>query len=106
MAASLTVLAIGPAVSCVEEIGMIPLLLNNPTVGFMPTIPFTDEGETTEPSVSVPIATAHKLAATAAPEPELEPEGFLSKIYGFLVCPPRLLHPLDAACRTKICPLT
>ena len=75
MAASFTVLAIGPAVSCVDEIGMIPDLLNKPTVGLMPTKLFTDAGQVIEPSVSVPIATAHKLAATAAPEPALEPQG-------------------------------
>jgi hypothetical protein len=41
----------------------------------MPTIPLADAGQTTEPSVSVPTAAAQKLAATAAPEPELEPQG-------------------------------
>ena len=40
------------------------------------------------------MATAQKLADTAAPEPELEPQGLRSREYGFLVCPPRLLHPL------------
>ena len=67
----------------------------------MPTSPLTDDGETTEPSVSVPIATVHKLAATAAPDPELEPDGLLSKIYGHLVCLPRLLHPLEACVERK-----
>src|SRR5450432_2536895 len=94
MAASLTVLAIGPAVSCVLEIGIMPLRLNKPTVGFIPTMPQNEEGATTEPSVSVPMATAHRFAATAAPEPELEPQGLRSSTYGFFVCPPRLVHPL------------
>jgi hypothetical protein len=58
---------------------MIPDLPTNPTVGLIPTIPLTDEGLTTEPSVSVPIATAQRLADTAAAEPELEPDVFLSK---------------------------
>ena len=31
-----------------------------------------------EPSVSVPMAAAHRLAATATPEPELEPDGVRS----------------------------
>ena len=37
-----------------------------------------DDGHTIEPSVSVPIAAAHRFAATAAPEPELEPQGLRS----------------------------
>ena len=73
MAASRTVRAMGPAVSWVLEMGMMPLRLSRPTVGLRPTKPFTEDGDTTEPSVSVPMATAHRLAATAAPEPELEP---------------------------------
>src|SRR6201996_723757 len=94
IAASFTVRVIGPAVSCVAEMGIIPDRLHKPTVGFIPTIPFTDDGDTTEPSVSVPMATAHKLAATAVPEPALDPLGLRSNIYGLFVCPPRLLHPL------------
>ena len=53
----------------------MPLRLTRPTVGLMPTSPLIEEGETIEPSVSVPTATAHKLAAAAAPEPELDPDG-------------------------------
>jgi hypothetical protein len=34
----------------------------------------TDEGPVIEPSVSVPIAAAHRFAAAAAPEPELDPQ--------------------------------
>ena len=71
-------LAIGPAVSCVCEMGMIPERLNKPTVGFKPTTPLVEAGHVTEPSVSVPTDTAHKLAAVAAPEPELEPQGLRS----------------------------
>src|SRR5882724_11489760 len=93
MAASRTVRAIGPAVSCVCEIGMIPLPLMSPTVGLMPTSPLTEEGETMDPSVSVPIAAAQRLAAAAAPEPELEPEQLRSSEYGLRVRPPRPLQP-------------
>src|SRR2546427_3858679 len=60
----------------------------------MQTIPLADDGHTIEPSVSVPIARAHKLAATAPPDPELDPHGFRSSTYGFLACPPRPLQPL------------
>src|SRR5438093_4535015 len=61
----------------------------------MPTSALLLEGDTIEPSVSLPIATAHSEAATAAPEPELDPDGLRSKAYGFFVWPPRPLHPLD-----------
>ena len=73
---------------------MIPARLTSPTVGLIPATPQTDDGLTIEPSVSVPTATAQRLAAAAAPEPELEPEQLRSSAYGFLVSPPRPLHPL------------
>ena len=60
-----------------------------------PTTPQADAGQTIEPSVSVPTATAPKLADTAAAEPELEPHGFRSSTNGFRHCPPRALQPLD-----------
>ena len=37
----------------------------------MPTSPLADEGQTMEPSVSVPRVAAARLAADAVPEPEL-----------------------------------
>src|SRR6266480_2025185 len=74
--------------------GTMPARLISPTVGLIPTMPFVDEGETIEPSVSVPTATAQRFAATATAEPELEPEGLRSSAYGFRVSPPRPLHPL------------
>jgi hypothetical protein len=61
---------------------MIPLRETSPSVGFIPTIPFIEAGQTTEPSVSVPIAMAAKLAETATPDPEDEPHGLRSSIYG------------------------
>ena len=57
----------------------MPDLPTRPTVGLMPTIPLADDGQTTEPLVSVPMAMAQKLAAAAAPEPELEPHGLRSR---------------------------
>ena len=56
----------------------MPARLTRPTVGLIPTKEFADDGQTTEPSVSVPIAAAQRLAAVAAPEPELEPQGLRS----------------------------
>jgi hypothetical protein len=61
-------------VSWLCEIGTMPLRLTRPTVGFNPTMPQIEDGLTIEPSVSLPTAAAHRLAATAAAEPELEPE--------------------------------
>src|SRR5689334_21211208 len=72
----------------------MPARLTSPNVGLIPTSPFVDDGHTTEPSVSVPTATAQKLADAAAPEPELEPHGLRSSAYGLRVCLPRPLHPL------------
>ena len=78
IAASVTVRHIGPGVSCVYEIGTIPERLISPTVGFIPTMPLLFEGHTIEPLVSVPIAAMQRLAETATPDPELEPQGLRS----------------------------
>src|SRR5690242_579014 len=85
----------GPAVSWLCAIGTMPVRLTSPSVGLMPTSPLLVAGDTIEPSVSVPTATAARLAAIAAPEPELEPDGLRSSAYGFFVWPPRPLQPLD-----------
>src|SRR5580693_5638930 len=74
--------------------GMMPRPLSRPTVGLIPTMPFIDDGHTTEPSVSVPTAAAHRLADTATPDPELDPHGLRSSAYGLRVWPPRPLQPL------------
>src|SRR5215210_3019641 len=94
IAASVTVRAIGPAVSWLCAIGMMPLRLTRPRVGLMPTRPQEEEGQTIEPSVSVPTPTAAKLAAVAAPVPELEPQQLRFSAYGLRVNPPRPLQPL------------
>jgi hypothetical protein len=70
-AASPTVFVIGPAVSCVDEMGMMPARLTSPTVGLKPTTPLIDDGHTIEPFVSVPIAADAVPVATATAEPEL-----------------------------------
>lgn len=78
-----------------KEMGIIPDRLTRPTVGLIPTIPLLFAGQTMEPSVSVPIAITVRLAETATPDPELEPQGFRVRSYGFFVCPPSALHPLE-----------
>src|SRR5258708_7732905 len=74
--------------------GTMPARLMSPSVGLMPTTPLADDGQTIEPSVSVPTATVHKFAEVAAPDPELEPQALRSRAYGFFVSPPRPLQPL------------
>jgi hypothetical protein len=73
---------------------MTPERLTRPTVGLIPTRPLIEDGQMIEPSVSVPMATAHRFAESATPEPELEPQGLRSAAYGFTHWPPRALHPL------------
>jgi hypothetical protein len=48
----------GPAVSWLWAMGMMPDRPTSPTVGLSPTTPLTALGETIDPSVSVPIAAA------------------------------------------------
>jgi hypothetical protein len=78
MAASRTVRQIGPDVSWLWEMGTIPARLSRPTVGLSPTSEQQDDGETIEPSVSVPTETVQKFDDVATADPELEPEGLRS----------------------------
>src|SRR5215831_4369577 len=78
-AASATVRPCGPIVSWLCEIGITPARLVRPTVGLMPTTQLLLDGDMIEPSVSVPRLAAARLAATATPEPELEPPGLRSR---------------------------
>src|ERR1700761_9796110 len=93
-AASATEAAIGPAVSCARDSGTMPVLLTRPRVGLRPTTPQALDGETIDPSVSVPMASGAKPAERPAAEPELEPDGFRSSAYGFAVWPPTVDQPL------------
>ena len=54
---------------------MMPVRLTSPTVGLIPTMPLLLEGLTIEPSVSVPMATAQRLAAGATPDPAFPSDG-------------------------------
>src|SRR6201993_1474131 len=95
IAASATVRQIGPAVSWLCAIGIIPDRLTSPSVGLIPTTPFADEGHTIKPSVSDPTVTAQRFAATATPDPKHVPKGLRPTKYGLPFCPPRPLDPLD-----------
>src|SRR6185312_2820756 len=101
-AASATVRHSGPAVSWLWAIGIIPARLTSPTVGLKPTSPHAFAGLTIEPSVSVPIATAQRLALAATADPELEPEGVRSSTEGFRHWRPRPLQPLDERLDRKL----
>src|SRR3989449_11690212 len=74
-AASATVRACGPTVSCECEMGMTPARLTRPTVGLIPTTPFAVAGQTIEPSVSVPMDTAGGVAGGPGPGPGPEAQG-------------------------------
>src|ERR1700723_4528551 len=93
-AASATETAIGPAVSCTGDSGTMPVLLTRPRVGLTPTTPQALDGETIEPSVSVPTARGAKPADRPAAEPELDPAGVRASAYGFAVWPPSVDQPL------------
>src|SRR5262249_40563827 len=62
--------------------GTMPLMLNNPRVGFSPTILLNDAGTRPEPAVSVPSAKLTNPLATATAEPELEPPGMYAGSWG------------------------
>jgi len=53
----------------------------------MPTMPLMAEGNRIDPPVSVPIAPKQARAATAAPDPPLEPAGKRSVFQGFRTAP-------------------
>src|SRR3954471_19952316 len=94
-AASVTLRVIGPAVSCWAEMGTMASRLASPSVGLRPTTPLAPDGQTIEPSVSVPMATVARSEAAPTAEPELDPQGLRSRTYGLRVWPPTALHPLE-----------
>src|SRR5207302_9888999 len=97
IATSVTVRHIGPAVSWLCAIGIIPSCETNPTVGLSPTLRLFAEGQPTEPSVSVPTVAAQRLAAAATAEPELDPHGSRLRSYGSRVHAPRSLQPSNSS---------
>src|SRR5436190_14845385 len=87
MAASSTVRVIGPTWSKRYDMGNTPALLTRPYVGFNPTTPQADAGMRMLPPVSVPMAPSASPAATAAPEPPLDPPGMRVVSHGLRVAP-------------------
>ena len=78
---------IGDTVSIVHARGTTLWLLTRPMVGRMPTMPLTEEGRRMEPPVSVPSAPRQVRAATAAPDPPLDPAGKRSGFQGLRQVP-------------------
>ncbi len=75
----MAVRVMGPAVSWLCAIGTTPFPEMRPRVGFRPKVEFACDGAMIEPSVSLPTATAHRLAAVATADPELDPHGLSSR---------------------------
>jgi len=80
-------------VSWLWLIGTTCVRLTSPTVGFNPTMPLIEAGQVIEPSVSVPMAAATMPAATAAPDPDEDPQALRSSACGLRVWPPMALQP-------------
>ena len=67
--------------------GCTPWFETAPNVGRRPEMPQSDAGSRTDPPVSVPIAATQRSAATAAPEPPLDPPGIRSGAAGLTTAP-------------------
>src|SRR5688572_17118423 len=76
---------------------MAPLRLTRPKVGRNPVTPQRVEGDTIEPSVSVPIAKATNPALVAEADPAEEPLDPCFRFHGFLVTPPYQISPMAKA---------
>src|SRR5438876_6420727 len=93
VAASATDRVIGPAVSWLWAIGTIPLRLTRPSVGLRPTSELVLDGDTIDPSVSVPMAAAARSPATGQANPDWEREGCGRVERGFSSGRPGPPHP-------------
>ncbi len=74
--------AIGPGTSSDHDSGSTPWRLSRPKVGLRPLTPHAEAGIRTEPPVSLPSAAGTSRAASAAPEPPLEPPGMWAVFQG------------------------
>src|ERR671923_2267144 len=72
---------------------MMPARLMRPYVGFKPTTPQKEAGLRTEPPVSLPVAQVTRCAASATPEPELDPPGTISVFHGLRAVPNTSMLP-------------
>src|SRR6516225_10941235 len=86
-ALSRTVRVIGPSTDSVGHPRKPGNFGTSPNVGLSPTIPQKHDGILIEPPPSVPTESGAIPAATAAPDPPLDPPGVRSRFHGFLVSP-------------------
>ena len=82
-------------------------MLTRPIVVLRPVRPHHEAGSRTEPPVSVPIAHGAKPAATATPEPLLDPPGVraTSGSHGFHGVPRCWLVPQPPIANSTVCVL-
>src|SRR5579862_1272212 len=85
--ASSTVSANTDTQSSVRQAGTTPKVEIKPRLGFSPTILLKAAGTRPDPAVSVPSARGTSPAATATPEPELDPPGIMSGLKIFFGIP-------------------
>src|ERR1700678_208484 len=60
----------------------MPRRLRRPYVGLCPAMPHQAAGPRIDPPVSLPIAPMHRPAATAAPDPDDDPDGSSETSHG------------------------
>src|SRR5205823_395903 len=72
--------------------GMTPARLVSPSVGLIPTSPFSVDGLMIEPDVSEPTAAVANAIEPATPDPAEDPLGS-PKSYALFTCPPNELYP-------------
>src|SRR5215469_5322333 len=97
MAQSSTPRQIGPILSIVQLSAIAPLRLTRPYVGRKPTVPHSVDGETIEPSVSVPSEKPTSPAEVADAEPADDPLDPRSRFHGFFVRPSNQRSPCASA---------
>src|SRR5689334_5332675 len=85
--ASSTVSANTDTQSSVRQAGTTPLVLNQPRVGFRPTMLLNAAGTRPEPAVSVPSEKGTSPRATTTAEPALEPPLMYSLRNALLTAP-------------------
>src|SRR5438270_8519178 len=85
----------------------MPWVLTRPIVVLSPVRPHHEAGNRTEPPVSVPIAHGANPAATATPEPLLDPPGVraTSGSHGFHGVPRCWLVPQPPIANSTVCVL-
>ena len=92
-AQSSTVRQIAPILSNDQHSAMAPVRATRPNVGRSPVAPQRIQGETMEPSVSVPRLNPNRPAAVPAADPALDPLEPFSRFQGLLVRPSNQRSP-------------